>query len=216
MPERRNHVPRAARFLFPCGCFRGFNDVSPYRCCRYDLRGERLMMSTRPRMVPSLCCCAALLALGCGDASDTNHVHDDASLNPEGQVNEDDESAVPCTDSHPELSPGLSTTKEGLTLKVVSGEPTGARKKVRNDWILELVDESGAPVTDATFTGPKSYMQAHDHPGLPAPMIVDVAEAGRVKLDNINFSMRGPWEVYVSVERGEKAPVVFQINVCVE
>jgi hypothetical protein len=180
-------------------------------------------MSTLHRLLVRTLCCAALLSLGCDDGGgddDTDH-HDDASSDadhPDGHVGHDDEDEkpVPCTDAHPALAPGLSDTRGDLTLKLVSGDPTRARKDVRNDWIVELVDGSGAPVTNATFTRARSHMEVHDHPGLPAPTLADEAGPGRKKLDNIIFTMRGPWEVYVTVEPEGARPVTFQLNVCVD
>lgn len=178
-------------------------------------------MSTLHRLLVRSLVCAALLSFGCGDDAqgddDTGSDHDDASAHPDGHDDDgDDMKPVPCTDRHPPLTPGMSVTEGDLTLKIVSNDPSRARKDVRNDWIVELVDASGAAVTDAKFSNARSHMQVHNHPGLPAPTIAAVAEPGRTKLDNINFSMRGPWEVYVTVEREEARPVTFQINVCVD
>lgn len=172
----------------------------------------------------SLTFCAAALALSpaCGDegAEDEGHVHGDAGEHgddahaghePDGMEGEE----VPCTDDYPAVSEGMTTQVGDLTVKLVSADPEKARQHVNNDWVLEVTDAAGEPVSDFEVLNPVAYMSVHGHYGLPAPTAAEVAEPGQFKLDNIRFRMRGPWEVMFQLAQGETQEMA-TIQICVE
>jgi hypothetical protein len=182
------------------------------------------LMSIRNRALSLMLCAAALAPVGCSDdvGDDDTSANDGALGAPDGghdDVHHDahmEYEEVRCEATHPGLKPGLSVMAGDLTVRVVSHDPErAARQKVKNDWVLEVVDGSGAPVTDVEGTSATAFMQVHGHYGLPAPVIVKLPEPGRFKLDNINFSMRGPWEVSFSMQRGEAKPNA-KFSICVE
>lgn len=127
-----------------------------------------------------------------------------------------DERDAPCTSDYPRFEPDLSVTAGDLTVRVVSVAPEPPRQKTPNDWVVQLEDAAGEPVDGATLSNPASYMEVHRHYGKTPPVVQVQKKPGQFKLDNIDFKMRGPWEVLfdVELESGEKQPV--SIKICVE
>jgi hypothetical protein len=155
-----------------------------------------------------------LAPFGCGDDGE-HHPHHDASMmeHDAGEVLDE----LPCDAStHPGLTPGLSVAAGDLTVRVVSSEPLQrARQKVFNDWVLEVLDARGMAMSDAQASGASAFMRVHGHYGLPAPTVVQQPEPGRFLMDNIYFSMRGPWEVNVTLQRGDTRSLA-TFKICVE
>lgn len=167
--------------------------------------------------------CALLLApLGCSDDGDDPSQTTDAAHagghDAGGHSGHDED--VPCNPAtHVGLMPGLSFpvgNPGGMTVRILSSDPMRARQKVRNDWVVEVLDASGAPVTDVEATAASAWMEVHMHFGLPAPKIMKQPEPGRFLLDNINFSMRGPWDVQLTLQRGEARPETAKLSICVD
>lgn len=121
-----------------------------------------------------------------------------------------------CPPDFPRFSP--ARTKAGdLTIKVVSVSPSPPRQRVANDWELEIVDATGAPVSGLSLLNPDSYMAVHGHSGKRRPIVQALAAPGHYLLDNIDFSMRGPWEVLFDVQRpGDARPAAVSLKGCVE
>jgi hypothetical protein len=174
-------------------------------------------MSSLNRALLLTLCLGLLAPLGCGDDGDDDHddhgSHDGSLMDHDaGEVSDD----LPCDPAtHPGLTPGFSVPAGDLTLRVVSSDPMRARQKVRNDWQLQVVDSSGMAVSDVEASGASSFMRVHGHYGLPAPTMVKQAEPGRFLMDNIIFSMRGPWEVNVTLQRGATRSLA-TFRICVE
>jgi len=123
---------------------------------------------------------------------------------------------TPCTATHPRYRPGLSVKVADLTIVATSMVPAPPRQRVPNDWILQLFDASGSPVTDATIENAYSWMIAHGHGGSTRPGIIPQPTPGQFKLDNIDFKMRGPWEVLFTVTRPGAKEALVTFNICVE
>jgi hypothetical protein len=121
-----------------------------------------------------------------------------------------------CPPNFPRVAPAV--TKVGnLTVKVVSLTPRPPRQKVQNDWELEITDDTGAPVAGAGLLNPDSYMEVHRHYGKRPPVVQPLETPGHYLLDNIDFSMRGPWEVLFNLlPQGADKATRFAIKVCVE
>jgi hypothetical protein len=70
-------------------------------------------------------------------------------------------------------------------------------QRFSNDWTIELMKADGTPLDDAEIVKACAFMPVHGH-GLPPKDVKDLGQ-GRFLLDRLNFSMRGPWEVQLSV-----------------
>lgn len=157
--------------------------------------------------------CLSLVLGACGDEEDTSsgddhdggHQHDAEVEYPE----------APCTVDYPQFRDGLSIQAGELTVRLLSVAPAPPRQKTPNDWTLELVTAAGAPAAGATVSDVEAFMKAHGHPGRN-PQVVALAEPGRVLLDNIGFSMRGPWEVNFTVTPAGGAPTPATLQICVQ
>lgn len=121
-----------------------------------------------------------------------------------------------CPDTFPRITPGV--TKAGnVTVKVVSLTPRPPRQKVQNDWEIEITDDTGAPVVGARLLNPDSWMEVHRHSGKRPPVVQPLETPGHYLLDNIDFSMRGPWEVLFDLlPQGADKSTRVSIKACVE
>lgn len=146
-----------------------------------------------------LAMCIHALALTCACS-------DDAS------VDED----APCREDYPSFRPGMSVNAGALTVKLLSISPEPPRQKVKNDWTLQVVDASGAPVSDLTLANPDSYMPLHRHHGKTLPNVITSAEPGKAQLTGIDFIMRGPWQVLFDVLQGGTKTGTATFQICVE
>lgn len=171
-------------------------------------------------------CLAALSITACDDGGDDDSGGGDDALTGSDDAGRDptdgqhsgghaDDDPVPCPPTHVGLKPGLEAVQGDLKLRIVGSDPEFARQKMRNDWDVEVLDATGAAVADATGEGATAFMAVHGHYGLPHPTIVPMS-GGRFKVDNIWFSMRGPWEVTIKVKRPNAAETAFELRVCVE
>lgn len=168
--------------------------------------------------------CALLLApLGCSDDGDEPEQMVDAAHGHDAHAHTDHDEHfedAPCDPAtHFPLMPGISFpvgNPGGMTVRILSSDPMRARQKVRNDWVVEVLDTSGAPVADVDITSATAWMEVHMHAGLPAPKIMKQVEPGRFLLDNVNFSMRGPWDVRLTVKRGDARPEQANLSICVD
>lgn len=120
-----------------------------------------------------------------------------------------------CGTDYPSYAPGMTVKAGALTAKLISASPSPPRQKVPNHWIVELRDEQGKPVTDYTLSTPDSFMPAHNHHGRSAPSAEPGLEAARAQIRDIDFNMRGPWQVLFDVERPGAKPVTATFQVCV-
>lgn len=155
-----------------------------------------------------------LLMGGCPDdskqAADAGHEHHHAT----GDAGEDED--VPCTEEYPTFEPDLSMSAGDIGVRLISAQPAPPRQKVVNDWVVELTDADGAPLAGATIANAESYMEVHVHYGRHAPTVTELSEPGQYAFDDIDFKMRGPWQLVFDVqpEGGSKQTVRF--NICVE
>lgn len=172
------------------------------------------MTSFAKRLLLASCLCA--LGFACGDdaPSSDDHEHHDDHEHDAGDDLTDDE--VPCDSSYPSFTAGMSVKAGALTVKLQSIKPAPPRQKVKNDWVVQVLDEAGAPVPGITLANGDSYMPVHRHHGNTPPISAGGSEPGSAQLNDIDFIMRGPWQVIFDVQKdGAKAgTATFQI--CVE
>jgi hypothetical protein len=180
---------------------------------------ERLLLAT--------CVSALGLAYACGDdaaesdehhdghdhVGDHEHDHDAASAADADDHTDED---VPCDATYPSFTAGMSVKAGDLTVKLLSIDPEPPRQKTDNDWVLQVVDASGAVVDGITFANGKSYMPVHRHGGRTPPTSAAGTAAGTIQLNDIDFIMRGPWQVLFDVQRNGAQVGLATIQICVE
>lgn len=97
------------------------------------------------------------------------------------------------------FSAGLTQLGDAGTVSVVleSSSPAPPARG-NNDWTIQLLDTTGAPISDATV-GVTPYMPKHGH-GSSVKAVITPLGDGRYQLNPVNFSMAGVWEVTVDVK----------------
>jgi hypothetical protein len=110
----------------------------------------------------------------------------------------------------------MSVQAGDLTITLLAAKPAPPRQKVANDWTLEITDADGAPLSSAAITNADSYMEVHGHYGTRRPSVSEQAEPGQYLFDNIDFIMRGPWQILFDVQPEGGAKQAVRFNICVE
>jgi hypothetical protein len=176
------------------------------------------MTSFAKRLLLATCVSALGFAYACGDdaaPSDDGHEHDhDAATEADADDHTDEE--VPCDASYPSFTAGMSVKAGELTVKLLSIDPQPPRQKVKNDWVVQVVDASGAPVPGITLANGDSYMPVHRHHGNTPPTSAAGTEPGTAQLNDVDFIMRGPWQVSFDVLRNGAEVGLATFQICVE
>jgi hypothetical protein len=152
---------------------------------------------------------AGLLGSACGDDDDQahddehgDHGHDSGHLDPDEEIK--------CPDTIPELFAGETTGSEATGMKsLVKARVIAADHlpphKLLNTWTIELTDLQGEPLADAELVDFCTFMPVHGHGTGPLGDITPLDEPGRFEIEEMNFVMRGPWEVQLAVNPGGEA-----------
>lgn len=190
-----------------------------------DTSGKRVRgtLGSVDKVAGLILCCSGLV-LSCSDGGDAGASREQTDAGGhDGHMNTQiapdaggEEGDAPCTVDYPTYRPGLMTSAEALTIRLISAAPEPPRQKVANDWVIEIATGDGQPVVGATLANPASYMEVHRHYGKTPPVVTAEPESGRYKLNDIDFKMRGPWEVIFDVERAGEKTVTARVKVCVE
>jgi hypothetical protein len=136
--------------------------------------------------------CCALLAcwlVACAGASNDASTADDG-----GAFADADDDFQGCPEGFPSFAPGLQATGEQLAASVLAAIPE-APERYLNAWTVELSARDGAPALDAAIDRAETFMPVHGHDGRVQPRMTALSEPGQFRLERLNFSMRGPWEV---------------------
>jgi hypothetical protein len=64
-----------------------------------------------------------------------------------------------------------------------------------NSWSIAVDSLTGSPAVDAEIERGQTFMPVHGHDGRVVPEISPTGEPGQFRVERLNFSMRGPWEV---------------------
>ncbi len=174
------------------------------------------MTSFSQRLLLATC----LAALGCGDdaPTDAHAGHADAAVHADTGTDAGDDlpDEVPCDAAYPSFTPGMSVNAGALKVKLLSITPAPPRQKVKNDWVVQVVDASGAPATGITLANGDSYMPVHRHHGNTPPISAAGTEPGTAQLNDIDFIMRGPWQVIFDVLQNGAPVGTATFQICVE
>lgn len=162
---------------------------------------------------------ASLVSFGCGEdtsGAETDSSHDGADAHQGHHDAGDEEEEVPCTGAYKPFSQGMTTKAGDLTVRLVSVSPEPPRQQTPNNWLLEVVDAAGAPVSGVAIENPDSWMEVHKHHGRTQPKVVPQADPGKVQLSAIDFKMRGPWQVNFDVVVAGGKPAAASFSICVQ
>lgn len=139
----------------------------------------------------------------CGDDEHDHgaHQHHDA-----GHGHGDHDAGVRCPEGIPDFVTGLTATSASGDLKarLVRATPTPPRKKAPNAWTLQFLGDDGEPRTDVTIADACAFMPVHGH-GESTTNIEAGEEPGEHEINDLYFSMRGPWEVQLAVSTSDAA-----------
>jgi hypothetical protein len=118
-----------------------------------------------------------------------------------------------------ELEPfalGLTARGEENTLEaeVLEAAPAPPRR-YRNDWIVQLRAADGSALEDVELTHARPFMPVHGHDGGIAPVIHALSEQGKFRIERLNFSMRGPWQVQLTASSPSRGNDYIVFHVCV-
>jgi hypothetical protein len=116
-----------------------------------------------------------------------------------------------CGPAYPEFAPGMTVDAGALRVRLLSATPTPPRQKVPNHWAIEVTSEAGAKLSDVTLSNPDSFMPVHNHHGRSKPAIAPDA----LRIEDIDFNMRGPWQVLVDLNQGGSKVGTATFQVCV-
>lgn len=119
-----------------------------------------------------------------------------------------------CPDGYPNVAPGLEVAGEHLAAKVLDAVPAEP-ERYRNDWTVALSSLDGDPDPDAAIVRGQTFMPVHGHDGRVEPRMTALAEPGEFKVDGLNFTMRGPWEVRLWLRSGSREDDYVVFDVCV-
>jgi hypothetical protein len=97
-----------------------------------------------------------------------------------------------------------------FTFVLVSSDPAPPAK-LTNTWILKVLDNSGKPVTGATFpplpewsgwpVGVRPYMPDHGHTSTARPTVTSNSD-GTYTINTLYFMMPGLWQTTINVKSG--------------
>lgn len=102
---------------------------------------------------------------------------------------------------HEDIIAGL--TKEGtnaiVQVRYVASTPAPPAED-DNRWTVQLLDMTGAPLTDGAITDVKPWMPDHGHGTMVVPTMSDMDADGMVEIGAIDFRMPGVWTLTFTVE----------------
>ncbi len=103
-------------------------------------------------------------------------------------------------------------TESGASVAIVSAEPSPPAAGL-NEWRIEITDNSGVPVSDASVIA-TTWMPAHSHPA-PEPVVTSLG-SGTYDLSAVNFIMPGLWQVTIGVQSSAHEMDRALFELCVE
>lgn len=95
---------------------------------------------------------------------------------------------------------GMQATSDGgeLRAELLAATPAPPAR-YRNDWTVQLRAADGSVLADGAITHARTFMPLHGHDGGIVPVITSLKEPGQVRIERLNLSMRGAWEIQLTV-----------------
>ena len=164
-----------------------------------------------------LCASLSFTSFGCGDETDDEHDHDAHVHESTGDASDaghtGDAGDNACKTSG--LSEGQMAHGDNVMVKLVSFDNNPAQIQ-ENDWVVEISTHDGTPVADAELTNVRAFMPVHGHDGKYPPEISAVSgEPGQFKLDDLYFTMEGPWQVQFTIASESAGDDYVVMEICV-
>ncbi|MEY4508446.1 MAG: hypothetical protein RLZZ450_568 [Pseudomonadota bacterium] len=162
--------------------------------------------------------CAVVLAgllAGCGaDAADAPV---SARGSDAGVPIVEDDSFVGCPEAVAPFALGMRRSGDkGRLGAALVGASHAPPLRYLNDWTLTWTRADGAPIGDVVLTKARTFMPVHGHDGIVPPTLVSSVEPGRVEVRGLNFNMRGPWEVQLSLSSPSAGDDYVVFHICVQ
>ena len=102
---------------------------------------------------------------------------------------------------------------ERFAVEVIDALPAEPERNL-NDWTIEVRARDGTPVA-AELARAETFMPVHGHDGRVRPRMTALSAPGLFRLERLNFTMRGPWEVRLWLRSTELAEDELVFDVCV-
>jgi hypothetical protein len=160
------------------------------------------------------------LGLGCGGDNAAGDAKPDAAAEPSqpdaGSYDDEEAAFMGCPDTTPAFSLGMQAKgRDGHIVAALIEASNAPPLRFLNDWTIELRDAAGTPLSDVSIKSARPFMPVHGHDGNVQPTVKPLAAPGRFAIDSLNFNMRGPWEIQLSLHAPSVGDdyVVFQICV---
>jgi hypothetical protein len=149
------------------------------------------------------------LLLGCQDESESLPDSSDAAVAL-------DESFRGCPSASVPLALGLRATGQAgaITATLVAASSIPARRYL-NDWTLAFTTAAGAPLSDVVVVQARTFMPVHGHDGIVPPGAASVVAPVQLRIDGLNFNMRGPWEVQLKLGSASAGADYVVFSICV-
>ncbi|MET0286789.1 MAG: hypothetical protein ABW352_20070 [Polyangiales bacterium] len=141
---------------------------------------------------------ALLSLLACGDDAPTDLA--DASV--------EDDGFMGCPADVPQLALNNEARGKTITASVVAASRVPARRYL-NDWTFAFRDAAGNALNDVTIATARTWMPVHGHDGLVMPQLLGA------QVRRLNFNMRGPWEVQLSLRSASAGTDDVVFHVCI-
>jgi hypothetical protein len=149
---------------------------------------------------------ALLLLLACGDDAPSAIVATDASV--------EDDGFMGCPADVPPLQLQAHARGSKLIATVLAASPVPARRYL-NDWTVRFTDASGAALNDVSVVSARTWMPVHGHDGVVMPQVVRTSDPAELQIRSLNFIMRGPWEVQLSLRSASAGDDAVVFHVCI-
>lgn len=148
--------------------------------------------------------CVIVLLAGCSGGDDDSHPDKADSGTSVGGLPE-----IKCPDN---LPPFTATSDDGLEadeiahhtlrVRVTSADPVQPKKNAENNWKIQFMDDDGAPLDGVEIAYACAFMPPpHNHGTAPLNGVHALEKPGHFELDYLNFTMRGPWQLQLAVNR---------------
>lgn len=161
----------------------------------------------------------AVLLLGlvsaCSSAESTPPTQSPSAHEDAGELPVDD-GFVGCPESLAKFELGLQASGDQgrITASVVAASNVPPLRYL-NDWTLAFA-AGGVPLADVELTKAEPFMPLHGHDGIVKPVLEPLAEPGQVRVRNLNFNMRGVWEVRLTLSSPSVGDDYVVFHICIE
>jgi hypothetical protein len=157
----------------------------------------------------------ACLLAGCGaDANDPPVV---LPVSDAGVWTVDNDGFMGCPDSIAPFALGMRQSgDQGRLAALLLDASRVPPLRYLNDWTLDLSRADATPLADVVLTKARAFMPVHGHDGIVPPTLERLPEPGRVRVRGLNFNMRGPWEVQLTLSSPSAGDDYVVFHICVQ